>query len=135
MRSIVDAYGPEEQAMGWYYYLENSIHFPFQAKCIVPKVVSPLRTGEIVEVLKLAPENACTGDMLVLIRWQGRNLAVRFLSSHLWPRGSRPDKPLLTGITGFRKATGSETIRSCDPHCSDSCQAVFIGVHRTFNYP
>lgn len=80
---IVDAYKPQEQAMGWYYYLENNMHFPFQAKCIVPKVVSPLRTGEIVEVRKLAPENACTGDMLVLIRWQGRNLAVPL--SHLTP--------------------------------------------------
>jgi hypothetical protein len=39
----VDAYGPEEQAMGWYYYLENKIHFPFQAKCIASKVTSPLR--------------------------------------------------------------------------------------------
>jgi hypothetical protein len=26
---IVDAYGPEEQALGWYYYLENKIQFPF----------------------------------------------------------------------------------------------------------
>ena len=25
---IVDAYGPEEQALGWYYYLERSMHFP-----------------------------------------------------------------------------------------------------------
>jgi hypothetical protein len=24
----------------------------------------------------MAPEGACTGDMLVLIRWQNRNLAV-----------------------------------------------------------
>jgi len=24
----------------------------------------------------MAPEDACTGDMLVLIRWQSRNLAV-----------------------------------------------------------
>ncbi|MGO9305501.1 MAG: calcium-binding protein, partial [Candidatus Korobacteraceae bacterium] len=26
--AIVDAYGPEEQALGWYYYLENKIQFP-----------------------------------------------------------------------------------------------------------
>ena len=26
---IVDASGPEEQAMGWYYYLESTIRFPF----------------------------------------------------------------------------------------------------------
>ena len=73
---VVDAYGPEEQAMGWYYYLEEKIRFPFRAKCIVAKVVSPLRKGEAVEVKRLAPEDACSSDMLVLIRWQGRNVAV-----------------------------------------------------------
>jgi hypothetical protein len=74
--AIVDANGPEEQAMGWYYYLENKLRFPFQATCIAAKVVSPLRKGETVEVRRMAPEDACTGDMLVLIRWQSRNLAV-----------------------------------------------------------
>ena len=54
--AIVDAYGPEEQALGWYYYLENKIRFPFQAKCIVAKAVSPLRKGETVEVQRLAPK-------------------------------------------------------------------------------
>ena len=34
---IVDAYGPAEQAIGWDYYLEDKIRFPFQAKCIIPK--------------------------------------------------------------------------------------------------
>jgi hypothetical protein len=74
--AIVDTNGPEEQAMGWYYYLENKVHFPFQAKCIVSKAVSPLRKGETVEVRHLAPEDACASDVLVLIRWQGRNMAV-----------------------------------------------------------
>ena len=74
--AIVDACGPEEQAMGWYYYLENKIRFPFLAKCVASKLVSPLRKGEIVEVRGLAPEDTCTRDMLVLIPWQGRNLAV-----------------------------------------------------------
>ena len=32
--AIVDTYGPEEQALGWYYYLENQIKFPFAARCI-----------------------------------------------------------------------------------------------------
>ena len=73
---IVDANGPEEQGMGWYYYLEDKLRFPFQAKCIVSKVVSPLRKGETVEVRRMAPEEACSSDMLVLIRWQGRNMAV-----------------------------------------------------------
>jgi len=75
-QAIVDAYGPEEQAMGWYYYLDDKIRFPIQAKCIAPKVVSPLRKGETVEVRRMAPEDACSTDMLVLIRWQGRSMAV-----------------------------------------------------------
>jgi hypothetical protein len=32
--------------------------------------------GEIVEVQRMAPEDACFADMLVLIRWHGRNMAV-----------------------------------------------------------
>ena len=74
--AIVDAYGPEEQALGWYYYLENKIRFPFSARCIASQVVSPLRKGETVEVRGLASEDACAGDMLVLIRSQGRNVAI-----------------------------------------------------------
>ena len=56
--------------------MEGKIRFPFQAKCIVAKVVSPLLKGETVEVRSLAPEDACTSDMLVLIRWQVRKMAV-----------------------------------------------------------
>jgi len=74
--AIVDAYGPEERAMGWYYYLENQLQFPFQARCIAANIVSPLSKGESVEVLRMAPEDSCSTDMLVLIRWQRRKLAV-----------------------------------------------------------
>jgi hypothetical protein len=74
--AIADANGPEEQVMGWYYYLEDKIRFPFQGKCIAAKVVSPLRKGETAEVQGMAPEDACSADMLVLIRWQDRTMAV-----------------------------------------------------------
>jgi hypothetical protein len=74
--AVVDAYGPEEQAMDWYYYLENKLSFPFQAKCIASQMMSPLRKGESVEVRRMAPEEVCSSEMLVLIRWQGRNVAV-----------------------------------------------------------
>ena len=46
------------------------------ARCIATKVLSPLRKGETVEVRGLAPEESCAHDMLVLIRWHGRNVAV-----------------------------------------------------------
>jgi hypothetical protein len=97
--AIVDA-GPEEQAMSWYYYLKSKISFPFQARCIAAKAVSPLRKGETVEVIRMAPEDACEHDMLVRIRWQGRKLVV--------PLSQLMTKPLVTGITGFRRAAFSE---------------------------
>ena len=70
--AIVDA-SPDEQAPSWYYYLENKIRFPFQATCRAAQVISPLRKGETVEVMRMAPDEVCTHDMLVLVRWQGRN--------------------------------------------------------------
>jgi hypothetical protein len=73
--AIVDA-RTEEQAVGWYYYLERKIRFPFAAKCIVADTVSPLRKGEHVEVIRMAREDKCEHEMLVLIRWQDRKMAV-----------------------------------------------------------
>ena len=73
--AIVDA-SPDEQAMSWYYYLEGKVCFPFSAKCIARNAVSPLRKGETVEVLRMAPEDICEHDMLVQIRWSGRKVAV-----------------------------------------------------------
>jgi hypothetical protein len=46
--------------------LEDKIRFPFQAKCIVAKVISPLLKGETVAVRRMAPEDACASDLLVL---------------------------------------------------------------------
>jgi hypothetical protein len=51
MEIIVDAYTPEEQAMGWYY-------------------------ADEVEVVGMAPEEECGHEMFVLIRWDRRGLAV-----------------------------------------------------------
>ena len=72
----MDAYGSEEKAMSWYLYLEAKIRFPFRATCIASKATSPLRKGEAVEVQRMASQNLCSDDMLVLIRWQGQKLAV-----------------------------------------------------------
>lgn len=72
---IVDAYGPEEQAMGWYYDLEEKLQFPFHAQCIASVPTSPLRKGNSVEIRKMAPEDSST-DMPVMTRWNNRNIAV-----------------------------------------------------------
>jgi hypothetical protein len=56
MQAVVDAYNAEERAMGWYYYLEGKLKFPFKARCKSKRSVSPLRIREIVNVLGMAPE-------------------------------------------------------------------------------
>ena len=76
MEIIVDAYGPEEQALGWYYYLESALGFPFRARCIAERATSPLAVGEEVEVVGMPPEEDCEHEMLVLISWGHRTLAV-----------------------------------------------------------
>ena len=73
---IVDANGPEEQAMGWYYYLEQVLRFPFPARCRVRRAISPLRPGDRVSVTGMAPEQECEHEMFVMIRWQRQRIGV-----------------------------------------------------------
>jgi hypothetical protein len=76
MEAIVDAYGPEEQALGWYYYLEEKISFPFAAKCVRERSISPLQLDEIVNVISMADEVDCRVEMFVLIEWADRGFGV-----------------------------------------------------------
>jgi hypothetical protein len=76
MEIVVDAYNETERAMGWYYYLER-LKFPFKARfCKSKCAVSPLRTGEEVTVLGMAPEEDCQSEMFVRLKWGGRSMAV-----------------------------------------------------------
>jgi hypothetical protein len=76
MEIIVDAYDEVEQAMGWYYYLEDNLQFPFTATCMTERTISPLQVKDEVEVLKMAPEDECAHEMFVMIRWGKKGLAV-----------------------------------------------------------
>jgi hypothetical protein len=76
MEAIVDAYGPEEQALGWYYYLEDRITFPLTARCIEERRISPFRVREEVKVIGMAPEDDCMHEMFVEVEWQGRSFGV-----------------------------------------------------------
>ena len=76
MEVVVDAHDTEEQAMGWYCYLEEKLEFPFTAICIAERAISLLRKGDEVEVLEMAPENECRHEMFVGMRWERRPLAV-----------------------------------------------------------
>ncbi len=76
MEIIVDAYGPEEQSMGWYYYLEEQFQFPFTVVCIAKRAISPLLVKDEVDVIGMAPEEECEKEMFVTIRWERDGLAV-----------------------------------------------------------
>jgi len=76
MEIVVDAYGPEEQVMGWYCYLEEKLQFPFTAVCRTKRAISPLKVKDEVEVIGMAPEEECEKEMFVTIRWGKGRLAV-----------------------------------------------------------
>jgi Calcium binding len=100
MEIIVDAYDSEEQAMSWHTYLSDTLQFPFSARCIVHRVISPLEKGEEIEVVGMAPDEECQHEMFVLIRWKSRKFAIplRQLEGFKWMR--RRNRPLKIGTTG-----------------------------------
>jgi len=73
---IVDAYEEHERAMGWCYYLEENLQFPFTATCITKRAISPLRVKDEAEVIGMAPEDECEREIFVKIRWEKEGLAV-----------------------------------------------------------
>jgi len=76
MEAVVDANGPEEQAMGWYYYLDDKISFPFTAECIAANKRSPLEVGERLTAMRMSGEDCCEHEMYVDISWKDKVLAV-----------------------------------------------------------
>ena len=76
MEIVVDAYDEVERALDWYYYLEENLRFPFTARCIAKRSISPLQVRDEVEVLKMAKEDECAHEMFVVIRRGKKGLAV-----------------------------------------------------------
>lgn len=50
--------------------------FPFKARCIAPRTLSPLTKGEEVDVLSMAHADDCMREMFVLVGFGGRKLGV-----------------------------------------------------------
>ena len=67
---------PCEQALGSYNYLADTLHFPFTARCVALRAISPLEPGDELEVVGIAPEEECRHEMFVLTRWRPHALAV-----------------------------------------------------------
>ena len=79
MEIVVDAYNEQERAMGWYYYLQDHLRFPFKASCIDKRQISPLRLKDEVEVIGMPDKEECEHEVLVTIRWEKEGLAVPFI--------------------------------------------------------
>lgn len=74
MEVVVDAYNEEERRMGWYYYLDNRLKFPFKAIWISDRHISPLTgeeeiEGEEVEVVGMSSEDDCQTEMFVEVTY------------------------------------------------------------------
>lgn len=67
---VVDCYDDYEVTMGWYYYLEDKLAFPFAAKWLTGKT----STNDIVQVQGMASEEECKTDMLVEIEYSDGEL-------------------------------------------------------------
>lgn len=76
MRIVVDAYGPDERAMGWYCYLESTLTFPFTARCTSRRAISPLKPRDQVEVIGMADSDECLREMFITVQWEDDELAV-----------------------------------------------------------
>ncbi|MBD6616684.1 calcium-binding protein [Komarekiella sp. 'clone 1'] len=62
---IIDAEDKEERAMGWYYYLDDTLNVPFMAKWTKKGRKSTSVEEKQVEVLGMAPDDECLKDMFV----------------------------------------------------------------------
>lgn len=76
MEIVVDAKDTRERAMGWYYYLQDQLQFPFTATCTAKRAISPLRVKDEVEVIGMPGEDECEHEMFVTVRWEKDGLAV-----------------------------------------------------------
>ena len=57
--------------------LKDKLNFPFLTRCISERAISPLRVGDEVEVVGMAPEDECEKEMFVETPWEHkRTLAV-----------------------------------------------------------
>ena len=76
MEIIVDTYSAEEQAMGWHAYLDDTLEFPFEARCIEEREESPLEDGETVRVVGMSSTEPTLRQMFMTVEWLDREFGV-----------------------------------------------------------
>lgn len=76
MEIVVDAYTAEEQALGWYYYLERTLQFPFIATYMMQRRDAPEKEAKHIKVISMADEEECENEMFVEVEWDGDVLPI-----------------------------------------------------------
>jgi hypothetical protein len=74
--AIVDAHDSEERALGWHCYVSDALIFPFKAKCIFERRISPLKKGEMIEIVGTADVDDCMHELFVMGTFGDRTFAV-----------------------------------------------------------
>jgi hypothetical protein len=73
---IVDTYSPKEQAMGWHAYLNDTLEFPFEARCLTEREESPLEKDETVRVVGMPSTEPTLRQQFVTIERKNSELGV-----------------------------------------------------------
>lgn len=76
---IVDAYDQEEQNMGWHYYMEETLNFPFKAEVKIKKR-NQTELIQKVDVLELTSDEGFKNDMKVGVSYNEDVFNVPLLS-------------------------------------------------------
>lgn len=76
MEIVVDAYTAEEQALGWYYYLQKTLQFPFMATYMMQRRGAAEKEAKPVKVINMAVEEECENEMFVEVEWDGDVLPI-----------------------------------------------------------
>jgi hypothetical protein len=95
---LANASGPQEQALRWYAYLKDTLHFPFTARCVARRAISPMEPGAELEILGIAPAEECRQEMFVLTRWRPHQLAIPLMQVE----GIHADKETRQAIEDWR---------------------------------
>ncbi|HEY9643861.1 MAG TPA: calcium-binding protein [Coleofasciculaceae cyanobacterium] len=95
MEIVVDAYDEEERAMGWYYYLQDTMQFPFDAIWTSSSKKSAKSSVREVEVIGMSDTDDCLSDMRVEVVYNNETFTARL--SEIQPVDPDPDTEQAVG--------------------------------------
>jgi hypothetical protein len=112
MDIIVDAYGPEEQAAGWYVYLTDHLRFPFTAHCVVRRSISPWRSATRSTSWRWRPKRSASTRCLSASDGTGVPSRCHWRNWKVFKWTRKQNKPFRTGAIGSTAATNCKVAKA-----------------------